>query len=173
MFSRCYCVKLNPLRYQQVFLFFPLLYFISRISMIRQASNEQLDSLPILQQSVITEHSKLSSQTRSTKTIMIIISSMGWKKFLQSTPIFIPFIIQFYFGFFGEAGRTLIFRVFPPSFRGYGGKTRYLVRQFLGIFSEQQKIKSDISRSHYTLWNTILKKKSLAIYSALSLQFSK
>lgn len=123
MFSRCYCVKLNPLRYQQVFLFFPLLYFISRISMIRQASTEQLDSLPILQQSVITENSKFSSQTRSTKTIMIIISSMRWKKNPQSTHIFIPFIIQFYFGFFGEAGRTFIFRAFPPSFRGYGRKS--------------------------------------------------
>lgn len=80
MFSRCYCVKLNPLRYQHVSLLFPLLSFTSRISMIRQASTKQLDSLPISQQWVPTEHNKFSSQTRRTKTIMVIISLKGWKK---------------------------------------------------------------------------------------------
>lgn len=158
MFSRCYCVKLNPLRYQHVSLFFPLLYFISRISMIRQASTEQLDSLPILQQSVITEH-KFSFQTRSTKTIMMIISLKEWKKkksfhlFTFLYPLYCNFTL---FGFFGEARRRVIFRALPPSFRRYGGEMLYLVCQFLGIFGEQQKTQSDISRPCYTLRNTIL-----------------
>lgn len=140
---------------------FPPLYFISRISMIRQASTEQLDSLPILQQSVITEH-KFSSQTRSTKRIRVRINLNGWKKFFHLFTFLYPLYCSFIlFGFFGEAGKRIIFRTFPPSFRGYGGETLYLVCQFLDIFSEQQKTKSDISRPCYTLWNTILKKKSL------------
>lgn len=157
MFSRCYCVKLNPLRYQHVLLFFPLLYFISRISMIRQASTEQLDSLPILQQSVITEHNKFSSHTRSTKTIMIIISLKGWKNYSIYSH-FHTLYTAILLVFFGEAGRRI--RVFPSLLRGYGEETFYLVCQFLGIFNEQQKSKSDISRPCYTLWNTILKKKT-------------
>lgn len=156
MFSRCYCVKINPLRYQHVSLFFPLLYFISRISMIRQASTEQLDSLPIPQQSVLTEH-KFSSQTRSTKTIMIIISLKGWKKkLLPSIQIFIPVIMQFYFVWVLRGGRKKNHLQSASSFKGYGGEMLYLVCQFLGIFSKQQKTKSDISRPCYTLWNTVL-----------------
>lgn len=82
------------------------------------------------------------------------------KKILLSIHIFIPFILQFYFVWVLWGSRKkIIFRTFPPSFRGYGGEMLYLVCQFLDIFSEQQKTKTDISRPCCTLWNTILKKK--------------
>lgn len=160
MFSRCYCVKLNPLRYQHVLLFFPLLYFISRISMIRQASTEQLDSLPILQQSVIPEHNKFSSHTRSTKTIIIVLSLKGWKIFFHLFTFLYPLYSSFIlFGFFGEVGRRIIFRAFPPSFRGYGRETLYLVS--FSIFPVNSRKANQTSADPIIHYETLyLKKKS-------------
>jgi len=75
-------------------------------------------SLPILQQSVITEPIKFSSQTRSTK--IIIMSLQGWKKFFHLFIFLHPLYCSFtLFGYFWEVGRRIIFiALYYPSSLG-------------------------------------------------------
>lgn len=86
------------------------------------------------------------------------------KKILPSVHIFTPLLLQFYFirVFLGSRKKNHLHSfIFSPSFGGYGEETFYLVCQFVGIFGDQQKGKSDISKSCYILWYAILQKNSL------------
>lgn len=143
-----------------MFLFFSLPYFI------KQDFHDQTSihwtaghSLTILQRSVITEPIKFSSQTRSTK--IIIISLQGWKKFSHLFRFLHPLYCRCFFFWLFLVSRKknhLHSFVFSPSFEGYGGKTFYLVCQFVDIIGDQQKGKSDISKSCYVLWYATLQK---------------
>lgn len=87
------------------------------------------------------------------------------KKILPSVHIFTPLILQFYFiwVFLGSRKKNHLHSfIFSSSFGGHWGETFYLVCQFIDIFGDQQKGKSDISKSCYILWYAILQKNSLA-----------
>lgn len=119
MFSRCYCVKLNPLRYQYVPLFLPAP--LPKQDFHKQTGSHRTagHSLPILQQSVITEPIKFFSQTR----IIIIIMLAGMKKLPICSHIFTPLILQFYLVgvFFGSRKKNHLHSfVFSSSFCRYG-----------------------------------------------------
>lgn len=150
MFSRCYCVKLNQLRYQYVPLFLPAL--LPKQDFHKQTGSHWTagHSLPILQQSVITEPIEFFPQTI---IIIIIIMLAGMKKLPICSHIFTPLILQFYlvWVFFGSRKKNYLHSfVFSSSFCRYG--KGLLFGLSICWYFCWAKDKSNVSKSCYIWW---------------------
>lgn len=149
MFSRCYCAKLNPLRYQYAPLFLSLLSFI-RISTIRQASIEQLGTVcPFYSHQWSLNPSSLLSKLESQKiiTILIIISLQGRNSPICSHIFLHPSSCNFIsFQYFLKVGR------FSPHFDDTEDSLFFIQSINWLIFLASNKDKSNVRKSHYIWW---------------------